>query len=66
VPLGWRRSAPPIDYDIAKEDWRMPRGALLTTLRLTTSRRWLLRLVAGYLSVAGVLLVVRIVQLWSA
>jgi hypothetical protein len=33
---------------------------------LTTSRRWLLRLVAGYLSVAGVLLVVRIVQLWSA
>jgi NRAMP (natural resistance-associated macrophage protein)-like metal ion transporter len=66
VPIGWRRTPPPIDYDIHKGDWRMPRGALLTPLALTGPRRWLLRLVGGYLSVAGLLLIVRIVQLWSS
>ena len=65
VPLGWRRTAAREDYDVAKEDWRMPRGALLTPLPLGGLQRWLLRAVGSYLAVAGTLLVVRIAQLWG-
>jgi len=63
LPIGiWRSSAPEV-YDFDKRDWRTPRLTLLAPLPLSTSRRILLRLVATYLAVAGVLLVVRIAQL---
>ena len=63
LPVGLRRAAAPQSYDTDKRDWRTPRLTLLAPLPTSSARRWLLRCVATYLTVAGVLLIVRIVQL---
>jgi hypothetical protein len=63
LPIGLRRSSEPEVYDSDKRDWRTPRLTLLAPLRLSLSRKILLRMVASYLVVAGVLLIVRIAQL---
>lgn len=62
IPVALRRR--PVDVlSVAKVDWRMPRVALLTPLPTSRARRWLLRAVGSYLFTAGILLVVRIIQL---
>ncbi|HVB70675.1 MAG TPA: NRAMP family divalent metal transporter [Acidimicrobiales bacterium] len=63
LPLGLRRAGPRPVYAGDRLDWRTPRLALLESLPRTRGRTWLLRGVATYLTLAGVLLVVRIAQL---
>ncbi|HVB19382.1 MAG TPA: NRAMP family divalent metal transporter [Acidimicrobiales bacterium] len=63
LPLGLRRARPATAYDVDRLDWRMPRLALLETPKPSRARRVLLIANGVYLGVAGVLLVVRIVQL---
>jgi Mn2+/Fe2+ NRAMP family transporter len=63
LPLGWRRTGPRPTYEIDKMDWRMPRLAVLEAPRFSKARRRLLALNAAYLVSAGLLLIVRIVQL---
>jgi hypothetical protein len=63
LPIGLRRAAPRIDYDVDKRDWRTPRLTLLAPLPTSFARRILLRCVGTYLVVAGTLLIVRIIQL---
>ncbi|HVB19590.1 MAG TPA: NRAMP family divalent metal transporter [Acidimicrobiales bacterium] len=63
LPLGLRRARPAAAYDVDRLDWRMPRLALLETPTPSRARRVLLIANGVYLGVAGVLLVVRIVQL---
>ena len=58
-----RRSPAKIKYDVNKRDWRTPRLTLLAPVPKTRARKLLLRCVGTYLLVAGVLLVVRIIQL---
>ena len=63
LPIGLRRLAPVPAYDVDRRDWRTPRLTLLAPVSMSPARRWLMRGQSTYLSVAGVLLVVRIVQL---
>ncbi len=63
LPIALRRTREPVHYDIERSDWRMPRLSLLSAPTSSPARRWLLRGVATYLVVAGVLLVVRFIQL---
>ena len=63
LPMGLRRAQPPLAFDGDRRDWRTPRLSLLTVPPLTRPRRWLLRAVGTYLTVAGVLLVVRFIEL---
>ncbi len=63
LPIGLRRAAVRVEYDIDKRDWRTPRLTLLAPLPTSLARRVLLRAVGSYLLVAGTLLIVRIVQL---
>jgi hypothetical protein len=63
LPIGLRRAAAPISYDIDKRDWRTPRLTLLAPLPSSNARRLLLRVVGSYLFVAGLLLIVRVIQL---
>ncbi|HQT99862.1 MAG TPA: divalent metal cation transporter [Acidimicrobiales bacterium] len=63
LPIGLRRSAPPVVYDGDRLDWRMPRLALLETPKPSRARRVLLMANGIYLATAGILLVVRVVQL---
>jgi Mn2+/Fe2+ NRAMP family transporter len=63
LPIGLRRSGPKVKYDIDRLDWRMPRGALLASPSPSRGRRWLLNANGAYLAIAGVLLVVRIIEL---
>ncbi len=63
LPVGWRRSPARPPYEGDRADWRMPRLAVLEPPRFSTARRRLLALNATYLVTAGLLLVVRIVQL---
>jgi Mn2+/Fe2+ NRAMP family transporter len=63
LPIGLRRAAPPVAYEIDKRDWRTPRLTLLAPLPSSSGRRLLLRAIGSYLTIAGVLLAVRIVQL---
>jgi hypothetical protein len=63
LPIGLRRAAAPVSYDIDKRDWRTPRLTLLAPVPTSLARRILLRAVGSYLLVAGTLLIVRIVQL---
>jgi Mn2+/Fe2+ NRAMP family transporter len=63
LPIGLRRAAPPVVYDIDKRDWRTPRLTLLAPLPGSNARRLLLRVVGSYLLIAGLLLGVRIIQL---
>ena len=63
LPIGLLRSPAKIKYDVNKRDWRTPRLTLLAPVPKTRARKRLLRCVGTYLLVAGVLLVVRIIQL---
>jgi NRAMP (natural resistance-associated macrophage protein)-like metal ion transporter len=63
LPIGLRRMAPPRTYDIDKRDWRTPRLALLAPMPTSKARRILMRTQSVYLFSAGILLVVRIIQL---
>jgi hypothetical protein len=63
LPIGLRRAAAKVEYDIDKRDWRTPRLTLLAPSPTSLARRVLLRCVGSYLLIAGTLLVVRIVQL---
>ena len=63
LPIGLLRSPAKIKYDVNKRDWRTPRLTLLAPVPKTRARKLLLRCVGTYLLVAGVLLVVRIIQL---
>jgi Mn2+/Fe2+ NRAMP family transporter len=63
APLWWRRSTPRPAYAGDRGDWRTPRLALATPPVTTPARRWLYRAQAGYLAVAGVLLIVRFIQI---
>ena len=63
LPIGLLRAPTKIHYDVNKRDWRTPRLTLLAPVPKTRARKILLRCVGLYLLVAGVLLVVRIVQL---
>ena len=63
LPIGLKRMAEPFVTSVDKRDWRTPRLSLLSAPATSRPRRWLLRCVAVYLAVAGVLLVVRFIQL---
>jgi hypothetical protein len=58
--------APRRVYDIDKRDWRTPRLALLAPMPTSKARRVLMRSQSAYLFAAGILLVVRIVQLLTS
>lgn len=63
LPIGLKRGAVKVVYDVDKRDWRTPRLSLLAPLPTSLARRVLLRAVGSYLLIAGTLLVVRIIQL---
>ncbi|HVB51946.1 MAG TPA: NRAMP family divalent metal transporter [Acidimicrobiales bacterium] len=63
LPIGLKRMEPPVYYDIDKRDWRTPRLTLLTPMPSSRARRLLMQAQSAYLLVAGVLLIVRIIQL---
>jgi len=63
LPIGLRRQGPRAHYDLDRLDWRMPRLALLERPKRSRARHWLLIAIGTYLSVAGTLLAVRIIQL---
>lgn len=66
LPIGLRRLSDPPRVDIDRRDWRTPRLTLVEPLPPLTSRKWLMRGQSIYLMTAGILLVVRIVQLATA
>jgi len=63
LPIGLRRLSDPPKVDIDRRDWRMPRLSLVEPLPPLTSRKWLMRGQSAYLLCAGVLLVIRIIQI---
>ena len=63
LPIGLHRQGPRVPSDVDRLDWRMPRLALLERPKRSRGRQWLLIAIGTYLSVAGTLLVVRIIQL---
>ncbi len=63
LPMGLRRVEAPLHYDIDKRDWRTPRLTLLEPLPRSRARQILMRSQSCYLFTAGILLIVRIVQL---
>ena len=63
MPIGLRRMAPRPVYDDDKLEYRTSRLALMSPPTSSRARRFLLRANLAYLAVAGVLLVVRIVQM---
>ena len=63
LPIGLRRVEPPRDYDIDRRDWRTPRLSLLEPMLRSRPRTILMRCQSGYLLIAGVLLLVRVIQL---
>ena len=63
LPIGLRRQGARPARDVDRGDWRMPRLALLERPKRSRGRQWLLTAIGTYLSVAGTLLVVRIIQL---
>ena len=63
LPLGLRKLEAPPHYDIDKRDWRTPRLTLLAPMPSSKARRLLMRAQSCYLFAAGILLIVRIVQL---
>lgn len=66
LPIGLSRLEPPAAYDVDKRDWRTPRLALLGPMPPSRARTWLMRSQNVYLYAAGLLLVVRIVQLLTS
>ena len=65
LPIGLRRMQPPPTVADRRE-WRTPRLTLLEPMAPSRWRAWLMRSQAAFLAVAGVLLVVRIVQLLTS
>jgi hypothetical protein len=63
LPLGLRRVEPARIYDIDRRDWRTPRLSLLAPMASSRPRRLLMRGQSVYLAVAGVVLLVRFIQL---
>ena len=63
LPLGLRRVEPPRAYDIDRRDWRTPRLTLLAPMVSSRARRLLMRGQSAYLLIAGVVLLVRFIQL---
>jgi Mn2+/Fe2+ NRAMP family transporter len=63
LPIGLRRVEPPRTYEIDRRDWRTPRLTLLAPMATSKPRRILMRGQSGYLLVAGVVLLVRFIQL---
>ncbi|MFZ1063094.1 MAG: NRAMP family divalent metal transporter [Acidimicrobiales bacterium] len=63
LPVGLRRSEPPPRYDVDRRDWRTPRLTLLEPIPSSRARTLLMRCQSGYLLVAAILLLVRVVQL---
>jgi hypothetical protein len=63
LPIGLRRSEPPRIYDIDRRDWRTPRLTLLAPMVSSRARRLLMRGQSAYLLIAGIVLVVRFIQL---
>jgi len=63
LPLGLRHPSTAPTYDLDKRDWRTPRLALLTPVSRSRAQRVLLRTQSVYLFAAGLLLIVRVVQL---
>ena len=63
VPWAFVHTGPAPIYDVQRADWRMPRLALVEPLPMSRGRRILLRSIAVYLAVAGVMLVWRMIQL---
>ncbi len=63
LPISLRRTREVVNYNIDRSDWRTPRLSLLSAPMSSTPRRWLLRAVGAYLLIAGVMLVVRFIQL---
>jgi NRAMP (natural resistance-associated macrophage protein)-like metal ion transporter len=63
LPIGLRRTEPPPRYDIDRRDWRTPRLTLLAPIPTSRARTLLMRCQSGYLLVAAILLLVRVVQL---
>ena len=63
VPWAFVHTGPAPTYDIKRADWRMPRLALVTPLPMSRGRKYLLRGVATYLCVAGVMLLWRMIQM---
>ncbi len=63
LPLGLRRAEPARIYDIDRRDWRTPRLSLLAPMASSRPRRLLMRGQSVYLAVAGVVLLVRFIQL---
>ena len=66
LPIAWRRWEPPAHYDIDKRDWRTPRLTLLAPMPKSKARTVLMRSQSVYLFAAGILLIVRIVQLLTS
>ncbi|MEI8126327.1 MAG: NRAMP family divalent metal transporter [Actinomycetota bacterium] len=66
LPVALLRRHPPTHYAVAKKEWRMPRLSLVASPTMSSGRRWLLRILATYLVVAGTMLVVRVVQLMTS
>jgi hypothetical protein len=66
IPMAWRRWEPPAHYDIDKRDWRTPRLTLLAPMPKSRARTILMRSQSVYLFSAGILLIVRIVQLLTS
>ena len=63
VPWGFVHTGPARRYDVDRADWRMPRLALVHPLTPTRGRRLLLRSVAIYLVLAGLMLLWRVMQI---
>jgi Mn2+/Fe2+ NRAMP family transporter len=63
LPLGLRRVEPARVYDIDRSDWRTPRLSLLAPMAVSKARRFLMRGQSAYLFVAGIVLLVRFIQL---
>ena len=65
VPWAFVHSGPAPHYDIDRADWRMPRLALVHPLTPTRGRQILLRAVALYLGLAGLMLLWRVIEMAS-
>ena len=66
VPWSYVHTGPAPHYDVDRADWRMPRLALVQPLTPTRGRRLLLRSVAIYLVLAGLMLLWRVIQMAGA
>ncbi|MGC2167709.1 MAG: hypothetical protein WA580_01240, partial [Acidimicrobiales bacterium] len=66
LPVAWRRWLPPQKFIGDKRDWRTPRLALLAPIPKSKARTILMRSQSCYLFAAGILLVVRFIQILTS